>query len=435
MSKSKFATILLVILTTAVTACFFVDPLNPDSNEYLKFAQDFLGQVSLMSSDINTYRTPGFPLIIWLLQGSITANITIQILSLFALAHFTADQFQLNQEQKRKWLLLTLVIYFLSAALVNTTLSFLTDFWFTFFLFIGFIFITKKRYFLFFLGSVFLGYATLIRPVAFFLTPLILALLIGFDFKNKIAFKDILKKSFVFLIFSFLIPQLWCWRNYKAIGVWDFSTISAYHMTYYRGAGIIASVEKRNFFEVQNEISQTFPRRIKTADQYHQMFEFGKTQIKEHFGTYLAQTLKGTSVLVFDPGISELGKRFGLFGSYALRDGALVKFKSMGLVATAKEYFDKRSPFEVFLFGFFFLSNLLLIIIFFVSLYKIWRSRRLTDPSVIMSLMIIFYLMAVSSGVESTGRLKAPIIPFIIWLYIFSNFNLTDQLRVSKDRE
>jgi len=198
-----------------------------DSSGYHMFALDILNTHSFANFD--TFRTPGYPLllafvysllgikpwIVLLLQIFMEVGLVI-IVYLLSKAIFNSEQISL----------IAAFLYSINFLSAYYSVRLLTEISFTFIFALGILFFSGglkyNKLSGFVLGGLFVGLATLIRPIAQYF-PIVLVVVILFS-SNKISQKLINVIAVLIVFFAIISP--WQFRNLITYGYYELSTIS-----------------------------------------------------------------------------------------------------------------------------------------------------------------------------------------------------------------
>ncbi len=367
--------VLLAALVAVVHGAWFAAfrwQVTPDTPQYLAAARSLREGRGFLNAEgtPETFRTPGYPLLVAAAGLHPNAIAIIQHAMIVATAAMTA--WFLRDRPVAAMMALAL-IGFDTALLASATLL-MTEALFVFVMQAGALalLIAMRR------GSptiaaaagLLIGFAPLVRPIA-----IIVAL-------PLIAIAAMRSRAIVALSFAFpalIVPSLWAVRNYRVAGVANVSTVADANMLYWRAAGTLAMSElpgfvvgldesayQRRFFAIQ------YAMRGKRAD--------ARAIIAAHPLAFARSAINGDLHLLFDPA-PDLSLRLG-------------------------------HPEGELLLGQLLLLRVLLVIAAIAGLAALWRADR---ALALLCGAMIAYFLALSAGPEANFlsiRFRAPIVPF-----------------------
>lgn len=276
-------------------------------------------------------------------------------------------------------------------------------FWFSFSIYLFMLGLKKKIYYLFFTGYIILTIATFIKPIVIYL-PFFITIFIflfyflqpSFEKKFNNAF---LIASFVGLILHFSLTQMWVNRNYQEANVKEFSTIKNVNMYYYMTAAIVAKGEKENWLKIREEFRKKSKNLTKQQFADVSKLEFKKTLIKYPLESILVG-IEGAVMIFLTPGTGQYAK------------GLLIK----------KNYNIAYNLFIIF-------GIIWLFLFYTLAAYGFFKIKK--NTLIIFLIIILGYLLLVSSGPMSYSRFRIPFIPILV---ILMSCGIENILKKIKDK-
>jgi 4-amino-4-deoxy-L-arabinose transferase-like glycosyltransferase len=185
----------------------------------------------------DTFRTPGYPAILAVFKyifGSYKYFPLVQILFTILTAIFI---YKIGTKIFSESIaLIASLLYVLDPNTIWHTLTILSDIPFALFLILSLYYLFfsdfKNQYWASVLGGLFLGIATLIRPISMFM-PLFFLPIYFYINKDTRLVKDILKNSALFLGVFVIILVPWYVRNKQVSGVWGISSVKDFNFFHY----------------------------------------------------------------------------------------------------------------------------------------------------------------------------------------------------------
>lgn len=373
--RERAALLLLAVLVVVVHGAWFVAfrwQTRPDTPQYLAAARSLREGRGFLNAEgaPETFRTPGYPLLIAAAALRPNAIAIIQHLLIVATAVMTA--WFLRDRPIAAMMALALIGF--DTALLASASLLMSEALFVFVMQAGALalLLAMRR------GSVamaiaagaLIGFAPLVRPIAIAVTLPLIAI-------AAMRSRAIIALSFAFP--ALIVPSLWVARNYRVAGVANVSTVGEANLLYWRAAGALAMSElpgfvvgfdetayQRRFFAIQ------YAMRGKRLD--------ARAIIAAHPIACARSAINGDLHLLFDPA-PDLPLRLGL-------------------------------PERELLLGQLFLLRVVLVIAALVGLARLWRADR---PLALLCGAMILYFLALSAGPEANFlsiRFRAPIVPF-----------------------
>ena len=278
------------------------------------------------------------------------------------------------------------------------------------------------------IAAIFLGCATLTKPINQWLPILFAAAIIYLGIRHNASRKAVLAVLILFIAF-FSVLSPWLVRNKIQFGNAHISSNDWYNIYYVNAAYAQAVSEGKNWMRVKGEmIAERAPLSYSREIDY-----FGGVPISSElvgramsiFISHSSAVLKMGAVGVARFFVDEGGQDFG----YALSPNS-IQTVGLGTLVSRGEYikavselFNRR---PVVLIPMIFFKSLWLFFWFFI-LYGLWRAVQEKDARlklvVFFSLIVIFYF-AVLSAPNTEARTRMPAIPFFFLLigYGFSKW-------------
>jgi 4-amino-4-deoxy-L-arabinose transferase-like glycosyltransferase len=233
-------------------------------------------------------------------------------------------------------------------------------------------------------AGVLLGLATLTRPVSMYLS---VALAVGYLVLERRHVKNAAVVALSFLIGFGALTGAWVIRNDVIGGVATISTIEGYNLLYYRAVGALEESKNVPLVEAQKEMTQQLQAKLPphaTPGQIDKTEQsLGETVIRNHVSGFAKETAKGGARLLLGPGGDEFGPATGGHATDLLTAYSIVYLVALYALVV-------------------------------VGLWSAWRLHRLR--SCVMPLIVIVYLVLISSGLDAYSRLRVPIMPFLALL-------------------
>ncbi|MBN2144780.1 MAG: glycosyltransferase family 39 protein [Candidatus Aureabacteria bacterium] len=411
--------ILLFIMGLKAEQSGFSPFYSPDSQSYLTASLSLEKNHSFYaSSSPEIFRTPGYPLFLYLIKQIhhsshtiILIQILISLLSLYLLFCIVSKFIS------EKAAFISSVLYCLDPLSNLYTLKIMPETLFTFFIlfFLQTILLAGKtnQYRHYLLAGILAAMASYIRPLAQFLI-LIPCFQSIFLIMKKHPVRPRLWINYLIMIGSFYVCIFpWQWRNYKKADYFGMSTVTAVNLYFYRAAAVLAEVKGIDYYSMRKEmgaydssivIEKNPELKNASSGKIASFIEKeGKNIIFGHLKTYLKIHWQGIIRILLDPGSAEFLKYFGL---YKEGSGLLGQCISHGVLTALTDLF-KTNPILFWLTLFSSPWN------FFLAAFTIWFLIKKEFPFEIrvMVLLFILYFLILSGGPEATGRFRIPILP------------------------
>ncbi len=226
-----------------------------------------------------------------------------------------------------------------------------------------------------------LGLATLTRPVSVYLS---VALVVGYLVLERRHARKAAVVALSFLIGFGALAGSWAIRNDTIGGVATISTAQGYNILYLGAAGALAESRGIPLVEAQKEMTEELqaklplhasPAQIDRAEQ-----SLGVSVIRAHATGFAKEAAKGGGRIMFGPGSDEFKPATAGRATDLLRAYGIVYLVALYVLAA-------------------------------IGLFSAWRSRRLRSCA--LPLIVIVYLVAISSAFGAYSRYRVPIMPFL----------------------
>lgn len=395
---------------------------QPDSNSYLAPAQSLLSQHSFYEM---FERTPGYPLFIaglfWLLGHHLTAIIVAQIVLSTALileAFFIAKRLFSNHVARLSALLIAIntLIFSYNLMILSETLfvvligaAFLSGVY----LFSG----AQKSLLWTFLLGLFLALSTWTRPINYYLILPVMALTLGYFFKNKR--NRIFTALFFLLLPTFILVGGWKIRNNFVLHSSSYSSISAYNLYWHYAGDILQKSQHRSAAEIEHLLQLQLQQQPNQdpAELEKYMKKTALHIIQQHPILLTKQMLRGFSKLMLNSDSSWL-IFFNLSDKKIELDQAKKELLSFNVQHLFHHYSKKILC--ILLAAFLVSMSITLYYIFFL-IGIIQLNRTSFRYAHLFLLGCLCYFILVSSNAISYGRFR---IPFELIIDVYTSFGL-----------
>jgi hypothetical protein len=427
----------LIRILVPVTAYLFTSDAQvfhaTDTKRYIQATEGLLSSGTFsVNGKTELRRTPGYSLI---LAPGIASNhveivtIALQIL-LSASSVWLVFLISLEVFSSYRAARIAAWLYAIEPLSILFTSKLLTETWFTTLLLLSMYFlirhlklqrteagpVTKSLL----ISAAALAGATYVRPVSYFL-PIcifmgwILAILLGYWTKRVSSVVVKLTSAIGFVIVSMSLIAAWQARNYVQTGYSGFSGVQDANLYFYSGAATLASIEGRSYYAVQESLGLHNPglyfskhpeqKTWSEAQVLRFIGEEGRRILLENPLTYFKIHLKGTLLLLFEPGAVEFLRLFKL---YEEEGGLLGAIRDRGIISITLDLFE-RNPL-------FFWSNVVFALYLFAILgfAGVGLARRTVRArtGVLLLIGVIAYFVAISAGPQTYSRFRHPVMPF-----------------------
>jgi 4-amino-4-deoxy-L-arabinose transferase-like glycosyltransferase len=280
-------------------------------------------------------------------------------------------------------------------------------------------------------AALLLAAATLVRPISFYLPPLIAMALLGRGiWQADTRWRGALAAT-VFLIASFGPTAAWQARNWTVAGYNGFSAVSALNLCFQQGASVVAALKNESLRAAQIEMGdwsvdlicekfyELHPelRHAGQAATYRFMQQEGSRLVRQHPGIYAKIHLRGMLMLLINPGGSELRMlnrlRESQERSHPIDSGVLDILREM----------HQKSPEVLY-------TNLVLAIglgmIYLTATLGFFGSVGRWSWGLTVLVLVAGYLVTIAGGPTGFSRMRQPVMPLAC---VFSGIGVAALLR------
>ncbi len=365
-----------------------------DAKEYHELALNLSeGKGFIRDLKFETYRPPFFPFflsIFYKFNKSPLTNFFINIILSLILLFFAYKRIKGNN------FYLFSIFLILSPNLNLHSLFPTADFFFGFFVFFLYIFL-KENNFLF--SLLILSLLPYIKPVALLLP---LFLFVYFFIKREF------KKSFLGLIFPFLISFIWVLTIYKNTGYFGFSSVIPVTFFTYYVPFSVSLKDKIPYSEAREKMSEIFLKELgenyNDGEMYNLMIKLSLKELKRVFPEFLISHF----IFSFNTLFSPISLRILLvyISGRDIGEGVQQEIFSLFLkgefLKSLEKIFKERLIFlglkGIFILLFSILFHILLLLLFFKKLFKNFKESFL--------LISILFPLIFSTGILGEARLR-----------------------------
>ena len=406
--------------------------MSSDSYGYIDNAKSILDRGTFTSTISfkhfpETVRTPGYPLIIAIIykvmgfdvQNVILFQIVLNILCSFFIYKICT---LLRNESVGYF---ASMIFLLDPLTTGHIYKMLSETTFTFF-FIIFIFFSIKwikipRAFSYpIFSGLCLSISTLIRPITYFLIPVISLAAINYLVSIKKNYLYIFKSLMLFLLPCLILIGGWQIRNHLVANNGVFSQISSLNLIYYRVADVVCmrdniDMDKSRKKLIGEHINHpwSFLNKYSSEKINKKWDHISKLILLENPLLAFKSFLRNSLNMFIGPGDSLVNYIIGGESYYLGPLGDLFRLSYKG-------YIEKWIVSEPMVFIYFTFSTIFLLTIYIYSFYYFYIiiKEHKINQSEILLFGLLLYFIVISSGPESYARFRIPIMPI---LCIFSS--------------
>ena len=432
--NKTFLWILALSLLLKLALWFFIrttDALHflaPDSAGYQNNALALLKGAFATSPDAlqqpETFRTPGYPLLIAALYGFFKSDPPIVILLQIVISSASmALVYGIGETLwGKKTALVAVVLFVLDLGCFAFTFILLTETFFMFLLLCALAFFIPmlqdrppQRFA--FLAGLFLALAAMVRPVGYFLFfPLFAGIL--FRSARRLKWSGNLSIPLFFLIPFALIVGAWQIRNYMETGSASFSRIQSI-LLMKKSAEVVASRDKITYEEAQTKLqpqnlNSKDPRTWATSDQYWS--KEGFKYLVHNPAFYFRKEIRRTVHMLTPAGF----EMFDFFG-FPMTTWPVGDLRRL----SARQYIDKwvfGHPAVLFCSILMLVHLYLLYAAVFLAIWFAWRNRPVRPIHKFYGAVFLYFL-AVSVAIGFRSRFLLPAMP-LLHLYAARTFVL-----------
>jgi hypothetical protein len=402
------------------------DPLlfhDSDTGSYLSLAESLIraGRFGDEASP-DIIRTPGYPLVLIpgvLLHRPELVTIGLQIgLSLLTLGLvFRLTELVSRRRDVAWWAALLYAVEPLSIIYASKLLSetvFTTIVTATVYTLA--VYACRPRVALVLTAGVGLAGAAYARPIAYFMPIVVAVCLCGVEIARRRPWRRAVGHAVLLLVVAMALTGAWRVRNWMEAGYPGFAGISDVNFYFYLGASVQAVRTGTTYYEMQRRMGYYDPRLYDAqhpeqatwtpARRLAYIGEEGRRTVWGAPLTYARIHLDGIVRTLLAPGATDALRFFALDGGLA---GYLGVFVDEGVWRGVLRLF-RDLPVV-------FWSNLVLAPFVLASLALAalglgWRAVR-GEPTAIMTLAVVVYLLAIAGGPSAYARFRHPIMPLV----------------------
>jgi len=433
--------LLIIILAFVYRMIFFVSlqPWNSDSVrdeviigdalEYHPLAESILQSKSF--ENFTSLRTPGYPLFVALIYSFSASSvwlvllfqIIISLVSLYLVYKITL------LAASRKVALLAAFLFSIDTTQAVWTVELYTETLFLLFFLLSIYFLCKniqeRKNFHIVLSAIFLGVATLIRPISSLFA--VVAILIILVIQETKLLKRILN-GILYLLLFLIILSPWLIHNYSKHGEAKLSSISGFNLLFYNVAFTEVSKSGRTISEVRSELHEVAVRQGADTVSRHSFANsdiytgVAKEYIRANFFQYVKRHLMGTVNMFVGLGSQKVAEK--LHVELGTRNPE--PFGGPGIFKRAINFVRGKT-----LAGFLIavLLGLSLLVNYIFAVYGAFLFDRNKVLILILFILIILYFAALT-GVVGYDRYRIPFMPFINILCAMGLIKAFERLKV-----
>ena len=389
---------------------------SPDSHAYHHLALNLLKNGVFSRSlappfEAEVFRTPGYPLFLAMIYHvvgvhplrAIAFQIVLSLATLYLTYRIAERMFNEKVGLIAAGLLALDPVSLLHSQILMTETVFAFFLSLSVFFFLG-VLKGERSYAGSGLGSFFLAMATYARPTSYYLGIMIGPLL---AFGYWLAIRD-WKKAVLTVLVVVVVQAVfvggWQLRNYLQTGSPEFSQIKGPLLLFERASGIVAIRDGISYEEAQKKLSSLHIDSLPpesgrlTQAQYGDLTQrAGLRIIQEHPVLYLLVAMKGAAAMIFGP-----SNMAGLFGVDSK------EFRT----ALLRLDFDRFSS-GVLLGGSAALAyGIMYLLVLYAGVVMFLRHGGFSGGALIL-MVVVAYVIVVSSGPEAYNRFRAPIMPLL----------------------
>ncbi len=265
-------------------------------------------------------------------------------------------------------------------------------------------FLRKPTYRTLLLAALAAGAATYTRPVLTFLALWLTPLLVFFP--RTLTLRQRLASAIVFpLVFGVSLTP-WLLRNHFVAGYPGFATVSDYNLYFCSAAAVEAKVDHVSFAELNDarQYLQRHPEQRTWTPAQISIFQTKSAQrvLSQHAFSYIPIHLKGSLVVLFDPGIAEVK----LLHLLPERTGLFAASQDLGLFRSMLRFIKSHR----FAASVLFLLEVLLLLYYWFGLVGL---RHLPLEIGLFFGMLVLYFTLACGGPCASARYRLPIMPLV----------------------
>jgi 4-amino-4-deoxy-L-arabinose transferase-like glycosyltransferase len=281
----------------------------------------------------------------------------------------------------------------------------------------------KKHLAAAFLAGLFLSVATHIRPITYYLIPVMLAVWIIWGLFKKWDRRPLIASWLAFSVPIFLLVGGWQVRNYVQTGSSQFSAIESINMINYRAAMVISERDGISRDEAIHEITEEY--HLDQNPGWNETWrKVGIGILLENPAIFLKQYVRSLADIFIGPGSETLANLVGMGIKTSSPLGDLLRL-------SPGEYVERWIYPHPFYFSVFVVSMLHMLLIYLGV--AIWLLQAVSKRSKTIEQVFFFgvavYLALVSAGPEAYYRFRVPIAPILVLLASAALVRFFDQKR------
>jgi 4-amino-4-deoxy-L-arabinose transferase-like glycosyltransferase len=385
-----------------------------EDSSYHQLAVSLLSKASF--EDFDGFRTPGYPIFVALIYGIsaksvplvLLMQIFLNLISLLLVYRIALIIFS------QKIALLSAFLFAIDIHQAYFAVMLSTETLFVFLFLVSVYFLSKSlkgnNLLLISLSALFLGIATLVRPISF-LFPLVAVIsILVINNKSELKIKTKLVYSLLFCIVFIAAISPWLYYNYSRYGEAKISSIIGYNLLFYNVAytevyktGKSIDQVTKNFYDlaVEQGVNATDKNLFKDSKVYSNI---AKEYIKNNLILYSERNFMGILNMYTGIGSRGIAGVFHLKPSYDFN----CRFGE-GQFKEIIDFFQKRTKGEIWLL---FCYGSYLLINYFFALFGIFILIKRNEKSVFLLILIILYF-SILVGIVGESRYRLPIMPYI----------------------
>ena len=386
--------------------------LYGDQSKYWELSDKIFNEISYFQKEFGTMRVPLYPLFLYCLKlfnSSVYFVIFIQLIINFCVLYLI---FEIGCLFNKSVGNISILISSVSLNLLNSSLFILTESIFLpFFLFYVLNLIKflknknhENKYLI--IASIFLGLATLTRPISLYFFILIFFVF----FKKKILSN--IKSSIIFLVIFSIILSPWCFRNYKLYDNYSLTNSAGPNLAGYYLPYLASNYQDKpvNLMRsmIYKEMRENINYNQNPFDYSKEESKFFFEKIKNYPISVFAETwIEGSLKFIFAPPIIDFYYLFNFDKTNfsEINESSFIKSSIIYL-------FDNDNSYFSFLMFFSIIIILVSRLFSFMSLFVIERKNFLLI-SVIISIIILNLIIV---GPIGSARYRIVVEPFLIIL-------------------
>lgn len=427
-SELKYSLVISILIKFIFFLFLFNSDLSTlagDQSKYWSMTEKINTQNGFFGQDFGAMRVPIYIIFLSLLKNIynnlyfvISIQLLLSIISLYII-YKIAELFSLNVAK------ITIILSTFCLGLINSYLFILTESIFIIFFLLFTFFLLKieiieksKKIKYIILCGIFLGLATLTRPLAFYFFPIILIIFLKNNFKKNLI------KSLIFLFVFSLTISPWCIRNYLVFGEYKLTNSAGPNLAGYYYPYLKSNMENISTSTARNQI---YAKLKNTIDYDKNPFYYGNKE-KEFF----FEEIKNYPINIFLETWIEGNLKF-LFTPSAVDTFYLLNIEKTNFSEIQSVNFFEKIQVYLFenenkIYSIILIFSIIAILIFrFFALCVFFITNKKDYLKLIIFFSIIFINMTLTGPIGS-ARYRIIVDPFLIILsaislsYFYNNF-------------